>query len=187
MSLQHILVCETSCGLSVHCCIDVCQYLNSGLPFPHIGKFLSCQTAAFGKGAISLPKLLELVVCPFLKAAKKINEDPSEGPKTGPKKTQHELRNAMLDGWGEGLQSLLDGGLLVNPEVEGPLVSVSLTTAKQQAEIQRALLDTGFFKVTFADGISFQKSQGLTVTKPKPRFTCLGTVGIAILIVKFLG
>lgn len=108
---------------------------------------MNSLTAAFGKDLISLPKLLEMVVIPFLKVAMKINASPSEVQQADAVMAQFDLRNVLLEGWKEGLITLVDGGMMVNGDVEGPLVFASLTSSNKRAEVLRALLDTGFFKV----------------------------------------
>lgn len=118
------------------------------------GRYVICQTAAFAKDLISLPKLLELVVIPFLKVAEHINASGIlEAPEDDDVKIQHDMRVVMLDSWREGLQTLLDGGMMIEGDVS--LVFVPLTSSRQQAEITRALLDTGFFKVIFAKSNAF--------------------------------
>lgn len=110
---------------------------------------MSCQTTAFGKDLISLPKLLELVLFPFLRIARKFNEDTANGlPDTEAVKAQRRLRDAMLVGWTEGLINFLDGDITVEGVPGKAPVVASLTSASQQAEIEKALLDIGIFKVS---------------------------------------
>ena len=108
----------------------------------NIKDLITMHAEAFGAGYITLKRVLEVAVYPFLKLAAKINKAEHTA---GTKEDFQALRCRMLSGWSLGLKHILGGGTVcVGP---GDFRCMPLIADEKRAEIVYAMVHEHCFRV----------------------------------------
>lgn len=136
---------------------QLCQLLAQTNPAPpatmhsEILQVLDAHTIEYYSGKLSLRRLLEVVISPFLKLAAKENQAEAAESWTGPGSDEaRELRALMASAWFQGVQNTITAQEIVEPSGETSYLTLISDDAKK-AEFREALRRKNFAQASLSD------------------------------------
>lgn len=107
---------------------------------------MSAHAQAYGKGLISLQRLLDVLVFPFFRVAETVNLMPpvSEGPQSDEVEKLRDCRSLLMSDWAHMMRRALVGSLVVVDGVQRLILDVPNS---KRPEMMRGFERAGIFKV----------------------------------------